>query len=67
MAKRGRKSAYEITIKPRFCDISEWLKSGATEKQIANNLGISYSTFNKYKAEKKEFAEVLKKGRKSHL
>lgn len=65
MAKRGRKSAYDITIKPRFSDISEWLKNGATERQIANNLGVSYSTFNKYKAEKTEFAEFLKNGRKS--
>ena len=65
MGKRGRKSAYETTIKPRFSEISEWLKNGATEKQIAYNLGISYSTFNKYKAEKKEFAEFLKNGRET--
>lgn len=65
MRKRGRKSAYETTIKPRFSDISDWLKSGATEKQIAHNLGVSYSTFNKYKAEKKEFAEFLKNGRET--
>lgn len=65
MAKRGRKSAYETTIKPRFSDISEWLKHGATERQIAYNLGVSYSTLNKYKAEKSEFAELLKNGRQS--
>lgn len=65
MGKRGRKSAFETSIKPRFSDISEWLRSGATDKQIAHNLGISYSTFNKYKAEKKEFAEILKSGRES--
>lgn len=65
MAKRGRKSAYETQIKPRFSEISEWLKSGATEKQIAFNLGISYSTFNKYKADKTEFAEFLKMGRET--
>ena len=65
MGKRGRKSAYETMIKPRFSDISEWLRSGATDKQIAHNLGVSYSTFNKYKAEKKEFAEILKNGRET--
>ena len=65
MRKRGRKSAYETKIKPRFSEISEWLKNGATEKQIASNLGISYSTFNKYKAEKEEFAEFLKNGRET--
>lgn len=63
--KRGRKSAYEVSIKPRFAEISEWLANGATEKQIAYNLGIGYSTFNKYKVEKKEFAELLKNGRRS--
>ena len=65
MRKRGRKSAYETKIKPRFSEISEWLKNGATEKQIASNLGISYSTFNKYKAEKEEFSEFLKNGRET--
>lgn len=65
MAKQGRKSAYETRIKPRFSEVLEWLKNGATEKQIADNLGVAYSTFNKYKAEKTEFAEFLKNGRKS--
>ena len=65
MAKRGRKSAYETTIKPRFSDILNWLQNGATEKQCADNLGISESTWCKYKAENNEFAEVVKNGRKS--
>lgn len=65
MAKRGRKSAYEIYIKPRFSEISEWLKNGATEKQIYENLGVSRNCFYKYKKEKEEFGELLKNGRKS--
>lgn len=65
MAKRGRKSAYETIIKPRFSDIKSWLENGATEKQIASNLGISETTWCKYKAENKEFAEFIKNGRKS--
>ena len=60
MAKTGRKSAYEEKIKDRFKDIEKWLKGGATEKQIALALGISESTWFKYKAEKKEFAEFVK-------
>ena len=63
VAKTGRKSAYETSIKPRFDDITNWLQSGATEKQIASNLNIAYSTFNKYKAEIQEFSELLKNGR----
>lgn len=65
MAKRGRKSAYETTIKPRFSDILNWLQNGATEKQCAENLGISESTWCKYKAEYGEFTDVVKNGRKS--
>lgn len=65
MKGRGRKSAYETQIKPRFSDISDWLASGATDKQIAHNLGIAYSTFNKYKAEVTEFSEFLKNGRQT--
>ena len=65
MAKRGRKSAYETRIKPRFAEISEWLANGATEKQIAHNLGVGGSTFEKYKATNAEFAEFLKNGRRN--
>lgn len=59
----GRKGAYETRIKPRFQEIKAWVENGATEKQIAEQLDVSYSCFNKYKAEKKEFEEILKKGR----
>ena len=57
--KRGRKNIYNSKIKSRFKDIAKWSKEGATERSIAKKLGISYSTFNKYKAEKKEFMELL--------
>lgn len=56
----GRKSVYDTKIKPRFKDIERWLKGGATERQVANALGVAYSTFNKYKAEVVEFSELLK-------
>lgn len=62
MAKGGRKSAYDTRIKPYFSDILEMCKT-ASDKQISEALGVSYSTFLKYKAEKKEFSELLKKGR----
>lgn len=65
MAKRGRKSAYETRIKPRFSEVLEWLQNGATEKQICENLGISKDAFYKYKREKTEFNELIKKGRES--
>lgn len=65
MAKRGRKSAYDTRIKPRFSDILEWLQNGATEKQICDNLAISKDAFYKYKREKSEFNELIEKGRES--
>lgn len=65
MAKRGRKSAYDTIIKPRFDDVLKWLRNGATEKQIIKNLGINSDTFYKYKKEMPEFSELLKKGKES--
>lgn len=61
--KRGRKNVYDEKIKARFDDIARWARNGATERSIAKNLGIAYSTFNKYKAEKEELTELLKKNR----
>ena len=61
MAKRGRKSVYDTVIKPRFDDILKWLRNGATEKQVYENLGIGKDAFYKYKNEKSEFNELLKK------
>lgn len=65
MAKRGRKSVYDTKIKPRFDDILKWLRNGATEKQVYENLGISHKAFYKYKSEKSELSELLKKGQES--
>lgn len=65
MAKRGRKSVYDNVIKPRFDDILKWLRNGATEKQVYENLGIGKEAFYKYKREKTEFADLLKKGQES--
>ena len=64
-SKRGRKSAYETRIKPRLDEIADWLANGATDKQIAHNLGIAASTLEKYKAANAEFTEFLKKGRQN--
>lgn len=58
--KSGRKNKYETHVKPRFNDIKAWCLDGLSEKQIAINLKIAYSSFNKYKLEYEEFSEVLK-------
>lgn len=67
MAKTGRKSAYEDKILSRKKDIEKWLKGGATEKQVAAALGIAEGTWYKYKAEKKEFNEFIKKIDRSEI
>ena len=65
MAKTGRKNVYDTLIKPRFSEIEDWLRHGATEKQIYENLGICEDSFYKYKKTKTEFSELLKNGRSS--
>lgn len=65
MAKRGRKNKYETHVVPFFDTILEWLKNGATERQIAEKLDIAYSTFNDYKIKYPELMELLEKGRRN--
>lgn len=60
--KRGRKNIYDTVILPNLSKIEEWLKIGATEKQICESLKISVSAFNVHK-EKKELKEVIKNSR----
>lgn len=64
MAKRGRKHKYEVDVKPRFNEIKTWCELGATEKEIAENLGIAQSTWYEYKKRHKELMESVKKWRK---
>lgn len=63
-AKSGRKSKYETVVKPRLDEIAEMLKLGATDKEIAENLGINKGTFCEYKRRFSEFNEFIKENRK---
>lgn len=58
----GRKSRYESHVKPRLEDIREWYQL-LNEAQIAKRLGVSHTTFEKYKAEHAELRDALKHGR----
>lgn len=62
--KGGRPGKYETNVKPRFEEIRAWLQIGATDKEIAENLGIHKSMMCEYKKQYKEFSELLKNGRK---
>ncbi len=62
MAK-GRPNKYYTHVKPRFAEIKEWLKAGATDKEIAENLGVNPKVFCKYKSEFNDLNELCKNGR----
>lgn len=61
MAVMGRKNKYYSHVKPRLKDIPDMLQD-MTEEQVAKKLGVAYSSWNKYKLEFPELAEVIKKG-----
>lgn len=60
----GRPNKYDTNVKPRFNEITEWLQIGATEKEIAENLGVNQKVFCKYKKQYSELNDLIKKGRK---
>lgn len=59
----GRNNKYDTHIKPFFKKIDEMLNDGATEKQVAESLGISYPSWNKYKVKYPELKELCEKPR----
>lgn len=65
MADVGRKSKYESHVKPYFEQIDKWLNNGASEEQCADNLGISYASWNNYKRRYGDFKELCEKPRAS--
>ena len=50
-------------VKDKMILIEGWARDGLTDIQIANNLGISKTTFYKLKNEHSELSELLKKGK----
>lgn len=57
------KSKWE-EVKEKLVLVEGWARDGLTDEQIANNLGISKTTFYKFKDEHSELSELLKKGKK---
>ncbi len=60
----ARPNKYDSDVKPRFDEITEWLQIGATDREIADNLGINKATMCDYKKKYAEFNELIKNGRK---
>lgn len=61
----GRPNKYETHVKPRFDEIKEWLQIGATEKEIAERLGVNQKVFCRYKQQYSELNALVKTGRKA--
>lgn len=59
----ARPSKYETYVAPRLEEIADWVRNGATDRQIAERLGIAESTLNEYKKLFSEFSECLKNTR----
>lgn len=55
------KSKYFTHVEPRIEEVRKWAKDGLSDRQIANNLGIAYSTFKEYKKKFPAFSALLKK------
>lgn len=50
-------------VKEKLELVKGWAREGLTDEQIASNLGISKQTFYRYKKEKSDFCDSLKKGK----
>lgn len=61
----GRKSKYDEHVKPYLNQIAEWKKSGATDKEISDALGIALSTFSEYKNQYSELSDALRTGKQT--
>lgn len=59
----GRPSKYHKQVQPFLNKVEEWLNQGATEKQIAEALGVAYSSWSNYKNEFKELKDICDKPR----
>ncbi|WP_313890761.1 transposase [Psychrobacillus sp.] len=61
--KGGRKSKYETHVEIRLFEIECWARDGLIDEQIANNLGVAYSTFREYVKEYSALSTALKRGK----
>lgn len=64
MAKTGRPNKYHTHVQPRLAEI-EVMCQNMTDKQIAEALGVAYSSFKEYKTKYPDLMAAIKKGRQS--
>lgn len=51
---------YQTHVEGRFLEIEKWLRDGLTDRQIAKNLGIAYSTLRVYKDKHSALSALFK-------
>ena len=56
----ARPSKYETHVAPRFEEIKDWVRNGATDEEVAKKLGISRDSLCEYKKQFSEFSDILK-------
>lgn len=59
----GRRGKYYTHVEPKLIEIEGWARDGLIDKQIAQNLGVAYSTFRKYRDEHPALSAALKNGK----
>ena len=59
----GRKNKYDEAVKPYLEEVKGWIRT-MTERQIASRLGISETSFERYKKKHPELCEALDQVRK---
>lgn len=59
----ARPSKYQTHVAPRFNEIADWVRNGATDADVATRLGISLDSLYTYKRQYSEFSDTLKKTR----
>ena len=63
----GRRNKYFSHVEPRFAEAELWLRDGLSEAQIYKNLGVGKTSWERYKKDYPELAELLKKGRETQV
>lgn len=59
----GRPSKYSTHVEPRLAEITDWVRNGASDREVAQRLGISADSLIVYKKQFPEFSECLKNTR----
>lgn len=63
----GRTNLYIERVQPRFSEIKTWCENGASNREIAEALGVGYSNFSAYIKKYPELKDLLDNARISKV